>query len=71
VVKAVLLVLCIVWLVPTVGVVVTSFRTAHAVNNSGWWTVITSPLDLTPYTLDNYRQAWTGEMANASLNSME
>jgi alpha-glucoside transport system permease protein len=70
VVKVVLLMLCLLWLVPTIGVVVTSFRTLDAVNSSGWWTVITSPLDLTQYTLDNYRQAWTGGMANSFLNSM-
>jgi alpha-glucoside transport system permease protein len=70
VVKVVLLVLCLLWLVPTIGVVVTSFRTLDAVNSSGWWTVITWPLDLTQYTVDNYRQAWTGEMANSFLNSM-
>jgi alpha-glucoside transport system permease protein len=70
VVKVVLLVLCLLWLVPTIGVVVTSFRTVDAVNSSGWWTVLTSPLDLTQYTVDNYRQAWTGEMANSFLNSM-
>jgi alpha-glucoside transport system permease protein len=70
VVKVALLVLCLLWLVPTIGVVVTSFRTRDAVNSSGWWTVITSPLNLTQYTVDNYRQAWTGEMANSFLNSM-
>ena len=70
VVKVALLVLCLLWLVPTIGVLVTSFRTLEAVNSSGWWTVITSPLDLTQYTVDNYRQAWTGEMANSFLNSM-
>jgi alpha-glucoside transport system permease protein len=70
VVKVVLLVLCLLWLVPTIGVVVTSFRTLDAVNSSGWWTVITWPRDVTQYTVDNYRQAWTGEMANSFLNSM-
>jgi alpha-glucoside transport system permease protein len=70
VVKVVLLVLCIVWLIPTIGVVVTSFRTADAVNSSGWWTVIIPALDLTQYTLDNYRRAWIGEMANSFVNSL-
>jgi alpha-glucoside transport system permease protein len=69
-VRVVLVVLCLLWLVPTIGVVVTSFRTTDAVNSSSWWTVITSPLDLTQYTLDNYRLAWTGEMANSLLNSI-
>jgi alpha-glucoside transport system permease protein len=70
VVKLVLLVLCVLSLIPTIGIVVTSFRTMDAVNSSGWWTVITSPLDLTQYTLDNYRQAWTGEIAHSFVNSL-
>jgi alpha-glucoside transport system permease protein len=70
VVKLVLLVLCVLWLVPTIGIVVTSFRTMDAVNSSGWWTVITSPLDLTQYTLANYRQAWTGGIALSFVNSL-
>jgi len=70
VVKLVLVVLCLLWLVPTLGIVVTSFRTVDAANSSGWWTVITSPLDLTQYTIDNYRQAWTGGMADSFFNSV-
>ena len=34
-----LLVLCILWIVPTLGVLVTSFRTREAVRTTGWWTV--------------------------------
>lgn len=32
--------LVIIWLVPTLGVFVTSFRSRQAVRESGWWTVI-------------------------------
>jgi alpha-glucoside transport system permease protein len=69
VVKVVLLVLCLLWLVPTIGVVVTSFRTMDAVNSSGWWTVITSPLDFTQYTVANYREAWSAGLGNSFINS--
>jgi hypothetical protein len=40
--------------------VVTLFRTVDAANSSGWWTVLTSPLDLIQYTLASYRQTWYG-----------
>ena len=60
VVKLVMAVLCVLWLIPTIGIIVTSFRTPEAANTSGWWTVITSPLDLHQYTLAGYRQAWSG-----------
>ena len=70
VVKFVMAVLCVLWVIPTAGVVVTSFRTVDAVNSSGWWTVLTSPLDLDQYTLASYRQVWSGGMASSFLNSL-
>jgi hypothetical protein len=69
VVKIVLLVLCLPWLIPTLGISVTSFRTPEAALTSAWWTVITSPLDFTQYTLANYREAWNGGMGDAFINS--
>jgi alpha-glucoside transport system permease protein len=70
VVKLGMAVLCVLWLIPTIGIIVTSFRTPDAANTSGWWTVITSPLDFSQYTLASYRQAWSGGMANSFLNSL-
>jgi alpha-glucoside transport system permease protein len=67
--RIVLLVLCLLWLIPTIGIIVTSFRTAEDALTSGWWTVITSPLDFTQWTLSNYREAWDGGMGNAFINS--
>jgi alpha-glucoside transport system permease protein len=32
-----------VWLVPTLGVFVTSFRSRQAVRESGWWTIVSRP----------------------------
>jgi alpha-glucoside transport system permease protein len=69
VVRIVLLLLCLLWLIPTVGIVVTSFRTPDAALASGWWTAITSPLDFTQWTISNYTQAWDGGMGNAFINS--
>jgi alpha-glucoside transport system permease protein len=31
--------MCVLWIIPTLGLFVTSFRTRQAVNDSGWWTV--------------------------------
>ncbi len=39
----VIVTLVIVWLVPTIGVFVTSFRSRQAVRESGWWTVLSGP----------------------------
>jgi alpha-glucoside transport system permease protein len=37
------IVMVVVWLVPTLGVFVTSFRSRQAVRESGWWTVFSRP----------------------------
>ncbi len=38
-VNAVLIAICTIWLVPTLGVFVTSFRQSEDIFRSGWWTV--------------------------------
>jgi alpha-glucoside transport system permease protein len=70
-VKTLLIVICFLWVVPTIGLLVTSFRTADAANTSGWWTVLKSPLDFTQWTVDNYQNVLTeGGMGQALVNSM-
>src|SRR5512133_2620056 len=47
----VLLIIGAAWLVPTFGLLISSFRTAVDNNSRGWWTVFTDPGQLTvqPY----------------------
>jgi len=47
--------LCLLWLIPTIGLLVTSFREPEAADTSGWWTVFASPLEATQWTLQNYQ----------------
>ena len=69
-VRIAILVVVLLWLIPTLGVLVTSFRDSDAANATGWWTVITSPFD-TEWTLENYRSALdAGGFQNAFLNSL-
>ncbi len=35
------LLICIIWLIPTTGILVTSFREAGQITTSGWWTALT------------------------------
>jgi len=51
VVNIVLAVVAIFWLVPSVGLFLTSLRTAGDNASSGWWTVFTKPAEL---TIENY-----------------
>jgi alpha-glucoside transport system permease protein len=38
-----IVVMCVLWIVPTLGVFITSFRTREAVRTTGWWTVFAPP----------------------------
>ena len=40
IVNGILILVCLIWLVPTLGVFVTSFRDSQAILTSGWWTVL-------------------------------
>src|SRR4051812_20197263 len=48
------IVIAVLWTIPTIGLLVTSFREQRAINTSGWWTSFSDP---SAYTLENYRQA--------------
>jgi alpha-glucoside transport system permease protein len=70
--KIVIGVLCILWFVPVLGTLITSFRTLDAANSSGWWTVFYTPSTWNDFTLSNYNEAITGSAANmgrAFINS--
>jgi len=41
--------LCLAWIVPTIGLLVTSFRPLQAINTSGWWTVVSGPTGASEY----------------------
>ena len=48
---AALILVVVLWLLPSVGVLITSVRTPTDISSSGWWTVLAHP----NFTLDNYR----------------
>jgi len=70
--KTFLTVLCVLWMVPIIGTLVTSFRPLDDANNSGWWQVFTHPFDnLGNLTFDNYTRAWeNSNMGQAFINSL-
>lgn len=67
----VLIVLALIWTLPTAGLLITSLRSPQDVAQSGWWTVLAHPFNFTQYTLQNYDSVLTKEgMGRAFLNSL-
>ena len=50
--------IAILWTIPTIGLLITSFRRQLDIQRTGWWTAFTHPFS-EPWTLDNYRRALT------------
>jgi alpha-glucoside transport system permease protein len=58
----------IVWLVPALGLFVSSFRPGSLVATTGWWTALNQPLQ---FTLDNYQRVLTtNNMGQSFVNSL-
>lgn len=68
---AAILCISLVWILPTMGLLVGSLRTPQQVSNTGWWTVLQSPFDYTQYTLENYQDVLLSEgIGRAFVNSL-
>jgi alpha-glucoside transport system permease protein len=64
----IVILITLVWLLPTLGVLVTSFRPSQAVQETGWWTALLPPWR---FTLANYQHVLQSQgMANAFKSSL-
>lgn len=58
------------WTIPTLGLLVNSFRTSTESSSTGWWTSLIHPLS-TEWTLANYESVLTsGGLFEAMINSL-
>jgi alpha-glucoside transport system permease protein len=64
VLNALLVVIALFWLVPTIGLFIASFRAEADNATTGWWTVFTAPGQL---TLDNYKSLLQNDDITASF----
>ncbi len=70
-VRITVLAIVILWLIPTLGVLITSLRPEAHVDATGWWTVFAHVFDASQWTFENYRLALDqGGFGNAFLNSL-
>lgn len=68
----VIIILALAWMLPTAGLLITSFRTPQDVAHSGWWTVFEHPFNFTRYSLESYRTVIEKSgMGQAFLNSLK
>ena len=60
----------VVWLVPAVGLLLTSLRERGDIDSSGWWTIFVNPFDY-GWTLENYSEVLTsGGFDTAFVNTL-
>ena len=59
-----LVIIALIWLVPTVGLLITSFRPRGDIQSSGWWTIFAGNFEL---TLDNYNAVLGADLASQSM----
>jgi alpha-glucoside transport system permease protein len=70
-VRIAILAIIVLWLIPTIGVLVTSFRPEGLVDTTGWWTALAHPFRAGEWTFENYTAALdSGGFGNAFLNSL-
>ena len=69
-VKLVVFLIVAVWTIPTLGLLVNSFRTSVESSSTGWWTSLFNPFT-TEWTLDNYNRVLnSGGLFDALVNSL-
>jgi len=70
-VRMVVLLIAVVWTLPSAGLLISSLRPANDIVGSGWWTVLAHPFESSVWTVENYVQVLTAHgLANAIVNSM-
>ncbi len=69
--RAFILAIVVIWTIPTLGLLVSSFRTQIAIAETGWWHGLINFTDFSQWTIANYeRVLFADDMANAFFNSL-
>ena len=68
--RGVLLFVCLIWTIPTVGLLLSSVRRREDILGSGWWTALLNPAEITGWTIEHYVTVLEGGMGAAFVNSL-
>ena len=69
--RIVVIVIALLWTLPTVGLLVSSLRPADNIKATGWWSALAHPFEQSQWTIENYETVLTSDgMGNAFLNSL-
>lgn len=60
----------VIWSIPTLGIFINSFREPSRIRGAGWWTVFGNLFESGAWTLDNYSTVLDAGFANAFANSL-
>ncbi|HUP17946.1 MAG TPA: carbohydrate ABC transporter permease [Acidimicrobiia bacterium] len=62
--------LALLWTIPSVGLLINSFREPRSIRGSGWWTVFGDLFDSAAWTVQNYSEVLDGGFGNAFANTL-
>jgi alpha-glucoside transport system permease protein len=69
--RILVVVICLLWTIPTAGLLVSSVRNPQLITRTGWWDGLLHLFDQGQWTLQNYQQVISANgMGNAFLNSL-
>jgi len=63
-------IIAVLWLIPALGLMVSSFRAPQAIRANGWWTVFGEIFNSATWTLENYATVLDQGFGNAFANSL-
>ncbi len=71
IVRVIVVSIVLVWLIPAVGLLITSIRIQSLIETTGWWTAIPNLFDASQWTLGNYQEVLTtGGFDSAFVNTL-
>lgn len=62
--------LALLWTIPSIGLLINSFREPRSIRGSGWWTVFGDLFNSAAWTVQNYSEVLDGGFGNAFANTL-